>query len=188
MKTKKINKTIRKTKIDSIPKINRRLFKMWSEAVSERAGQKCEFCGYKKGEDNGHGNINKLDSHHLISRKIKNSPFKYDIRNGVLVDPFHHKFGIPSFHKDPVSTITWFIKNRPEDYKFLLENYTFTVDLENRNVLDEIEKRLMAKEFLDLNRLKMIEEQFPRKSKTTKTQPKGNLFEKEENSSSSSSF
>lgn len=179
----KTNKTAKKKKLDSIPKINRRLFKLWSEAVKERAGGKCEFCGHKTKEDNGHGLINKLDSHHLISRKIKDSPFKFDIRNGVLADPFHHKFGIPSFHKDPITTITWFIKNRPDDYKFLLENCTFSVDLENRKVLEEIEKCLVVKEPLDFHKLKEIEQQFPRQPKPIK----GTLFDEERRSSSSSS-
>jgi len=164
---KKNQKPTKKVKLDSIPKINRRLFKLWSEAVKDRANNKCEFCGVAKGEDNGHGLVNKLDSHHLLSRKIKNCPLKFDVRNGVLADPFHHKFGIPSFHRDPVTTITWLIKNRPENHKFVLENSLVTVDLDNRSVLAEIEKRLKAKEPLDIDKLKEIEKQFPREMKNT---------------------
>lgn len=184
MKRKPTKLAIKK-KLDSIPKINRRLFKLWSESVKERAGDKCEFCGHKTGEDNGHGIINKIDSHHIISRKIKDSPLKFDVRNGVIADPFHHKFGIPSFHKDPITTITWLIKTRPEDYKFLLENSLFIVDMENRYVLEEIERRLVAKELLNFNKLKDIEKQFPRRP--SKPVLRGSLFDKENQSSSSSS-
>ena len=183
-------KTTKKIKLDSIPKINRRLFKLWSEAVKECAGNKCEFCGAIKGEDNGHGVVNKLDSHHLLSRKIKDCPLKFDVRNGVLVDPFHHKFGIPSFHRDPVTTITWLQKNKPESYKLVLDNAMFRVDLDNRAILKEIEERLIAKEPLNLQRLKEIETQFPKEpkktKKTKKTIIKGSLFDEESESSSSS--
>lgn len=174
----------RKKKLDSIAKINRRLFKLWSEAVREKSGNKCEFCGMRKGEDNGHGLINKVDSHHILSRNIKDCPLKFDIRNGVAADPFHHKFGTPSFHRDPVTTITWLQKNRPEDYKFILNNCLITVDLENRYILAEIENKLKAKEPLDLEKLIQIEKTYPRNS--PKTQITGSLFDNDNSSSSSS--
>jgi len=164
-----MKKTQKKKKLSSIPKINRRLFKLWSEAVRERASNQCEFCGKKKGEDNGHGIINKLDAHHFLSRKIKDCPLKFDVRNGVMADPFHHKFGIPSFHRDPVTTITWLQKTRPSDYEFILTNTLFRVDLDNRFVLAEIEERLIAKEPLDLNKLKDIEAKNPRPKKEEKS-------------------
>lgn len=180
------NKKIKKKKIESIPKINRRLFKKWSEAVRERAGDTCEFCGKKRGEDNGHGIINKLDSHHMLSRKIKDNPLKFHIENGVLVCPFHHKFGIPSFHRDPVTTIDWLLKNRPQSYAFILKNSLFSVSLDNRSVLEEIEKRLDAKEPLDLQKLIEIEKANPRQPKP-KLKPIGSLFDEDRESSSSSS-
>jgi len=169
-----------KKKLESIPKINRRLFKLWSEAVRDKAGNKCEFCGKSKNEDNGHGIINKLDSHHVLSRKIKDCPLKFDIRNGVLVDPFHHKWGIPSFHRDPVTTITWLQKNKPASYEFILKNSTVTVDLDNRCVLEEIEKRLMEKEALDIDKLKEIEEKFPRQPKKEPTTNIADVLRREE--------
>jgi hypothetical protein len=173
-----MKKILKKKKLPSIPKINRKLFKLWSEAVRDKAGNQCEFCGKKAGEDNGHGIINKLDSHHILSRKISNCPLKFDIRNGVLVDPFHHKWGIPSFHRDPVTTITWLIKNRPKDYEFVLNNSLTNVDLANRFVLAEIEEKLKSKEPLDLDKLKDIEAKNPRPKKEEK--PSGTLFDKDE--------
>lgn len=178
-------KAPKKKKLDSVPKINRRLFKLWSEVVRGKAGDKCEWCGKSKGEDNGHGIVNKIDAHHLLSRKIKDCPLKFDIRNGIAACPFHHKWGIPSFHRDPVTTITWLQKNRPEDCDFILKNSLFTVDLDNRMVLEEIENRLNAKEPLDLQKLKDIEAKYPRQPKEPKA-PKNTLFDKEEESSSSS--
>lgn len=161
---KKIKKE-KKKKLESIPKINRRLFKLWSLAVRERAGCKCEFCGIENKEFNKNDVATKIDAHHLISRKITNSPLKFSILNGVAVCPFCHKWGIPSFHRDPITTITWLMKNRPERYEFVLKNNLATIDLQNRKILEEIEARLEAKEQLDLERLKQIEKEFPREIK-----------------------
>ena len=181
---KKIN--TKKVKLDSVPKINRRLFKLWSEAV-RGSENKCEFCGKGKQEDNGHGIVNKIDAHHILSRKIKDCPLKFDIRNGVGVCPYHHKFGIPSFHRDPVTTITWLQKHRPADCEFILQNSLFIVDLSNRMVLAEIEQRLIAKEPLNLQKLKEIEAQFPKEPpKPKKVKIEGSLFDEDANSSSSS--
>lgn len=172
---------IKKKKLDSIPKINRRLFKLWSEIVRERSHYTCELCGIKNKEINKNGIATKIDSHHLLSRDIHNCPLKFEILNSVAVCPSCHKWSIPSFHRDPITTITWLQKNHPERYNFVLENSSIRVDLENRMVLEEIEKRLINKESLDLNKLKEIEKQFPRQLK----KPKGTLFDKEKESSSS---
>ena len=166
----------KKKKLDSIPKINRRLFKLWSIAVRERAGHKCEFCGITKGDINKNGVKCKVDAHHLMSRNVKNCPLKFDILIGIGVCPFCHKFGIPSFHRDPVTTITWLQKNLSERYERVLQYNLFTVDLENRKVLEEIESKLIAKLPLDLEKLKSIEAEFPRKV-NVRVKIEGSLFD-----------
>ena len=159
----------KKKKLDSIPKINRHLFKLWSLAVRERAGHKCELCGIAKGEIHinqlGKEIKTKIDAHHLLSRNVKDCPLKFDIMNGVAVDPACHKFSIPSFHRDPVYTITWLQKNCPDRYEHVLKYHKFTVDLQNRKVLEEIESKLKEQLPLDLDKLKAIEAEFPRKVK-----------------------
>jgi len=167
----------KKIKLESLPKIKRRLFKLWSEAVRERAGFKCEFCGIENKAININGIATKIDAHHLVSRKIKDFPLKFSIDMGVAVCPICHKWGIPSFHRDPITTITWLIKNKPERYNFVLNNINVRIDLDNRAVLAEIEARLIAKESLDLNKLKAIEQQFPREIKPKKEKIVGTLFE-----------
>lgn len=179
-----MKKEQKKKKLDSIPKINRRLFNLWSLAVRERANHKCEFCGVSKGNINKNNKKIKIDAHHLLSRKIKDCPLKFDIRNGVGVCSFCHKFGIPSFHRDPITTITWLKNNRLDRYEFVLQNNLFTVDMENRKILEEIEIKLKAQLPLDLEKLKKIESEFPR---NIKNQIEGSLFDEFDEKSSSSS-
>ena len=172
-----MKKKDKKKKLDSIPKINRRLFKLWSLAVREPLNGKCEFCGKSIGEMGPSGKpINKLDAHHLLSRNIKDCPLKFDIRNGVGACPFCHKFGTPSFHRDPITTITWLQEHQSERYNFVLENCAFTVDLQNRKVLEEIESKLKEQLPLDLDKINAIEAEFPRSVKV-KVEIEGSLFD-----------
>jgi len=170
MKTK-----TKKPKIKKVSTIRRRLLREWSEAVRSRVDFTCELCGKKKANLNEKGVHEKIDAHHFLAKEIKDCPLKFDIRNGVAVCPFCHKFGIPSFHRDPVRTITWLIQNRPDDYAFIRDHADIRIDLENRQVLEEIEKRLLAKEPLNLEKLKEIEERFRRNTK--KPELEGNIFD-----------
>lgn len=178
-------KNPKKKKLSSVPTINRRLFKLWSEAVRNRAGNKCEYCGLKKGDIGPNGNpITKIDAHHFISKKIKDCPLKFEILNGISVDPFCHKFGIPSFHRDPITTITWLIQNHYDRYQYILNHPHLRVDLQNRKVLEKIEEHLRNEEPLDIEKLMEIEKMYPRQMKTPKTKIKGSLFDVESSSSS----
>lgn len=184
---KKAVKKEKKIKLESIPKINRRLFKKWSEVV--RKNQTCEYCGKKVGDLSLEGKpLLKVDAHHVQSRKVKDNPLKFDIENGICLCPLHHKFSCnESFHRSPVITINWLMINRPKSFKYILENFNVTVDLQNREVLKAIEKYLDEGKSLDIPKLKEIEAQFPKEPKKTRIPKKlvGNLFEEEESSSSS---
>ena len=142
-------------KLKSTAVIRRRLLLLWSQAVRSRVGYKCEICGVKRGDIVNEKAV-KIDAHHLISKYIKNSPLKYDIRNGVCLCSSCHKFHANSFHKNPVRTITWLILNRPFDYEFILANDSLRVDLNDRKVLEEIEIRLKENKPLDLDKLLKI--------------------------------
>jgi len=148
-----------KRKIKSIPCIHNRLQSLWSICVRARAGYKCEYSGVAKGEPNANGKPTKIDAHHLLSKKIKDCPLKYEINNGIALSSEYHKFNSECFHKSPVSTITWLMNNMPERYKCIIDNAHIRVDLDNRKVLEEIEKRLRNNESLDFNKLKEIEAQ-----------------------------
>ena len=190
---KKIKKE-KKKKLDSIPKINRKLLKLWSEAVRERDGFSCAYCGVKKGDVNKFNPENKvkIDAHHALQKYIKDCPLKFEIKNGISLCPSHHKFnGETSAHKSPIVFYEWFRLTHPERHNFILNNSGFRVDLQNRAVLAEIEQRLIAKESLDLEKLKQIAKDNPKEIKPPKELKSeatfsGSLFDDEVSSSSSS--
>jgi len=163
---KAATKKTKKKKLESLPKIKRRLFRLWSEAVRQSADFSCEVCGIKRGEMTDKGSPTKIDAHHLVSRHIKDSPLKFDIRNGISVDPAHHKF-LPekSFHKAGLVMAEWLRLNMPDRYQFVLENIDRRVDLDNRHVLAKIEEKLKACEPLDFDELDRIAEENPRPCK-----------------------
>jgi hypothetical protein len=170
MKAKKIKKE-KKIKIVPLPKFRNKLLKLWSEACREKENFTCVMCGIKRGEVDplDSERIGKIDCHHALQKYIKDCPLKFDIRNSVVVCAKHHKFsGTDSFHKAPIVAYEWFRIKYPEKHKFILENKDFKVDLDNRAVLEEIEQRLLAKEPLDLEKLKQIERDFPKVIKEKK--------------------
>lgn len=174
-----MKKKQKKIKLQSIPRINRRLFTKWAEIVRNRAGiGKCEYCEKSVGEI-GHGAnpITKIDSHHLVSRKVKDCPLKFEILNGVAACPFCHKFGFNSFHNSPITTMSLLIKNHPERFNYVLDHFNDRIDLQNRDVLKEIEKCLDEKKSLDINSLKEIEAKNPRIKKEKKI--KKTLFDED---------
>jgi hypothetical protein len=161
----------KKKKLESLPKIHRRLFKLWGEKVRSVAQNTCEYCGRKVGDlDDDGKKLVKVDSHHIQSRKVSGNPLKWDVRNSVCACPLHHKFSCnESFHRAPAVTINWLIKNRPERFNYILEHYKDKVDLDNRLILAEIERCLNNNELIDVEKLKQIEKEFPRQPKITKT-------------------
>jgi hypothetical protein len=169
----KKEKKSKKNKLESLPKIHKRLFKLWSEKVREANNNTCEWCGKKIGDIGEGGNpIKAMNAHHLQSRKNKYNPLKWDIRNAVCVCPNHHKFSCSeSFHNSPVVTINWLMKNRPGRFKYVLEHFNDKVDLENRLILKEIERCLIENVPLDLEKLQQIEKEFPREQKKPKLPP-----------------
>jgi hypothetical protein len=175
----------KKKKMKSIGQIRRRIFRLWSDAVLSRTDWTCEYCGIKKGDINKNGKKEKIDAHHLFSRDIKDAILKFDIRNGIAVCPTCHKWGANSFHRNPITTITWFQNNFQDRYAFILENWNIRIDLDNRYVLSAIEMKLKDKLPLDINELQEIEIQHPRHKKQ-KIEMVGSLWENLQESSSSS--
>ena len=153
-RAKRAKKIDKKIKLQSKARIRRRLFKKWSEKVRERDGHKCIVCGM----DKSNPAYSKLDAHHSLQRNIKDSPLKFDIRDGETLCPSDHKFnGERSAHKSPIVFYDWLRTNRPDHYDFVLKNAGVRVDLDNRDILAEIEARLDANEVLDLEKLIAID-------------------------------
>jgi hypothetical protein len=187
MAKKKITKQKTQQKLSTV---RNRLFRLWSEAVRKRAGDACEYCGVKKGEihinKKGKEIPTKIDAHHLQSRDVKDNPLKFDIYNGIALCPTCHKWGSDSFHRCAPTTMNWLMTHYPERYFYVIENHYVRVDLDNRKVLEEIENQLKTLEHLNLDKLKQVEEEFPRPSKVKKEALKGTLFDEDEECSSSS--
>ena len=131
-----------KIKLKSLPAIKRRIFKLVSLICRERAGYKCEVCGMKKG-DLHNSKPQRVEAHHIFSRSIKDSPMKFDIKNLICLCTLCHKTGNKSAHKNPVWFGEWLRINKPEQYTYVLEHFEDTVDLDDRNILDIIEKNLI---------------------------------------------
>ena len=86
-------------------------FKLWAQQVKERDGFKCVVCG----------NTKSPNAHHIIPREIKE--LRFDINNGISLCPLHHQFGLQiSAHRNPFMFFIWLMKNRKEQFNYLLTN------------------------------------------------------------------
>ena len=122
---------MKRKKLDSLPKIHRRLYKLWAEAVRKRAGNRCEVDGVAH---------TKFDTHHIESRN--NRALRFDTMNGVLLSASIHKWGRDSFHRSPVWSISWLQKYLPDRFLHVMNHRLDEVNLEDRAVLAELEKKL----------------------------------------------
>lgn len=76
--------------------------KEWALSVKQRDSMACVICG----------STERLNSHHLIPREIKE--FKYDIDNGVTLCVKHHMFSRKiSAHNNPIAFFKWLCEHRP---------------------------------------------------------------------------
>jgi len=119
--------------------IHRKLLKLWSQKVRERANYTCEYCGAKKGDKNKNGKPTIIDAHHLMSKYVKNCPLKFDILNGIALCKNCHKFGPISIHNNPI-----IILNKLDDERWnrILNCHKIRIDLDSLEILDKIEKEL----------------------------------------------
>jgi hypothetical protein len=132
MKTKKLQK---------LPVIKRRIMKKWSLKVRSTTNNTCAVCGLKGGEAIK-GKVQKVEADHILSRDIKDSALKLNLLNGIPLCTYHHKFGPYSHHKNPVWFIHWLQNNRPKQFQYVLEHCGDLIDLNNREVVEEIEKKI----------------------------------------------
>jgi 5-methylcytosine-specific restriction endonuclease McrA len=130
-----MKKKPKKPKLVPIPKIHKKLYTLSSLVCRTKAQFKCEVCGAE----------GKVDAHHISPRTCKvNSPLKFDTRNLIaLCASKHHKFGVESIHSNPIFVFDWILKNRKDDYDYILNNLNVEVNLKDRLVLKEIEDKLL---------------------------------------------
>lgn len=88
--------------------LKRKCFYLWSSAVKNRAGKKCEACSSTK----------KLNAHHIENFNT-NKTLRYDVRNGVCLCPRCHKFGPFSAHRSFIFMYQLMTTQRPYDVAYL---------------------------------------------------------------------
>ena len=71
---------------------DKKLLKLWGQAVIERAGRRCEYP-----DCNIH--YTQLHPHHLYSRRYVT--MRYNLDAGISLCPYHHTMGGLSAHHDP---------------------------------------------------------------------------------------
>jgi len=94
----------------SLKSLKRYCKEVWSKFVKQRDGFKCVMCGRE----------NYLNAHHIITAKCQHTRFETDC--GISLCPKHHILGIVSAHGSPWIIYEWLKKNRPEQYKWFIEN------------------------------------------------------------------
>ena len=97
-------------KVKSKTNLRKKADELWRKIIHLK--NYCEVCGISS----------YLNAHHIISRSNYN--LRWEVRNGCLLCPAHHKFGNPSAHGNPIWFISWIKKYRPEDYEYL-RDYKF---------------------------------------------------------------
>jgi predicted restriction endonuclease len=101
-----------------------KLDKAWADAVKNRDGNKCVYCGTLKGQEyldkNGIKKKARIEAAHIIPREI--AFFRHNIDNGIALCTRHHKWSYEfSMHKNPFVFFVWFMRYRREQYLKLLE-------------------------------------------------------------------
>ena len=69
--------------------------KEWRTAVVERYHGSCVICGSERYPN----------AHHIIPRNFKE--VRWDVKNGIILCPMHHKLGKFSAHKNALWFINW---------------------------------------------------------------------------------
>jgi len=110
-KKKVINKDTKKYKTWRIKVDYKNNLKKWSKLVQERDGNKCCICGA----------IAKIQSHHILDKKYYKE-YSLEINNGVSLCVLNHKWSKFAAHTNPTWFTLWLMKNRPEQYKWVVEH------------------------------------------------------------------
>jgi hypothetical protein len=132
---------VKKIKLESKAKIRRRLFKLWSQKVMLIGGNVCAVTGAVRGSINTDGKPVILDAHHLENRSTCPA-LRFDLLNGIALGKSAHKFGRNSAHKGTIWFAEWLRTNRPKQYAYVLAHRDDPINLEDRDVLYAIEKKL----------------------------------------------
>ncbi len=135
-----MQKKKKRKKLEPIARIRRRLMRLWTAKVGEMWGHKCAVCG----------NEHLPNAHHIENRNTS-AALRYDPMNGILLCPSHHKFGKDSAHKGGIWFADWLQRNHKDRWDYVLLHRSDNVNLNDRDTLAELEKRLKGGDTDDCN-------------------------------------
>ena len=113
-------------KVKHLIKLKRKAFKLWSEKV--RLIGMCELCGVKYKEITPKGKPVILNAHHLLDR-YSFPRLSWDIKNGICVCQYCHKFSKTGCHRGSIIFNEWYRLKYPENYQYLLKVYNEPVEI-----------------------------------------------------------
>lgn len=87
----------------------RRRLIAWSQKA--RADGKCAVCG----------SMEHLQSHHILPKE-RYPAYRTKQINAIVLCPKHHKFHKFSFHRNPIWSTLWLMRNRPEQYQWAVQH------------------------------------------------------------------
>ena len=121
----------RRKKLEPLARIRRRLMRLWTARVGDAWGHRCAVCG----------SDSTPNAHHLENRNTCRA-LRYDVMNGVLLCPSHHKFGKDSAHKGGIWFAEWLRTNHPDRYAYVLAHRNDDMNLNDRETLARLESML----------------------------------------------
>ncbi len=107
----------------AIKEFNNKL-KIWKLSIIERDGGICQRCNRNLNIIKENGKFPKKNPHHIISFNSVKKYFPeliFDIKNGILLCARCHKGSPNSAHQSPLEFTLWLMKNKPEQYNYLIK-------------------------------------------------------------------
>ena len=108
--------------------IEKKLDKLWSEKVRERANCRCEVCG----------SDNVVQAHHIFPRTHKGT--RWDLDNGVALCLKHHLYWA---HKDAIAFTQWVIKKRSQGKIDMLQAKAYGISRWSESELDLLYREML---------------------------------------------
>lgn len=94
----------------SLKSLKRYCKEIWAELIKERDGHRCVLCEATKF----------VQAHHIITKRF--APTRYEENCGISLCAKCHSMGLVSAHQSPYVIYEWMEENRPDQYKWFLEN------------------------------------------------------------------
>jgi len=111
--------------------LTRKLDRIWSQIIKQRANFRCERCG----------SPDHLNAHHIQSRAIFST--RWSLENGVCLCAHCHMFSPEAAHKSPLLFIEWVRKTRgSERYDALIKEFHNVQKVDKEEILTELLKEV----------------------------------------------